>query len=443
MKTPILILLITTSLMAWSQEGSYIIKREVYKNNLTSINFSPDGKYLLTGFQDGSFRLLDPESFETKLEVLNAHYKAVNAMEMPPKMDFILTAGYNAIKLWDMTGKLRANWNGHGTTIWNVDISNDGKHAVSSAFNKTFLLWDVYNSVILEHMREHEDVTMSVCISPDNRWIASGSNDLTIKIWDINTRKVIKTLHGPTQDVYDVAFSPDSRLVAVASKDRSIRIYNLEEEKLIHLLKGHRDMVMEVAFSPDGNYLTSYSDGGIAYSWRGATAGTSETPYTDYVGSLGVCVGTLWDAEFAQDGQLQAIGASDGFAYVYRSKLEPADVSGYQRLHDLAGHDGNVTGVAFNPEGSILATAGSDGTARLWDLDTGDQITTLVDQSVAFAGIDMSPDGRYVLTAGEDGMLRIFLASVEDLMKLARSRLSRGLTNTECQRYLHQPCARD
>jgi WD40 repeat protein len=259
MKTPILILLITTSLMAWSQEGSYIIKREVYKNNLTSINFSPDGKYLLTGFQDGSFRLLDPESFETKLEVLNAHYKAVNAMEMPPKMDFILTAGYNAIKLWDMTGKLRANWNGHGTTIWNVDISNDGKHAVSSAFNKTFLLWDVYNSVILEHMREHEDVTMSVCISPDNRWIASGSNDLTIKIWDINTRKVVKTLHGPTQDVYDVAFSPDSRLVAVASKDRSIRIYNLEEENLMHLLKGHRDMVMEVAFSPDGNYLLSGS----------------------------------------------------------------------------------------------------------------------------------------------------------------------------------------
>jgi len=259
MKTPILILLITTSFMAWSQEGSYIIKREVYKNNLTSINISPDGKYLLAGFQDGSFRLLDPESFEAKLEVPNAHYKAINAMEMPPKMDFILSAGYNAIKLWDMTGKHRADWKGHGTTIWNLDISNDGKHAVSSAFNKTFLLWDVYNSVIQEHMRGHDDVTMSVCISPDNRWIASGSNDLTIKIWDIKTRQVVTTLHGPTQDVYDVEFSPDSRMIAVASKDRSVRIYNLEDEKLEHLLKGHRDMVMEVAFSPDGNYLVSGS----------------------------------------------------------------------------------------------------------------------------------------------------------------------------------------
>ena len=43
MKTLILILLIATSFLAWSQEGSYIIKREMYKTNLTSINFPPTG----------------------------------------------------------------------------------------------------------------------------------------------------------------------------------------------------------------------------------------------------------------------------------------------------------------------------------------------------------------------------------------------------------------
>lgn len=235
------------------------MKRDIYKSPLASIQFSPDGKLLLAGFQDGSFRLLDPVTFQVKLEVPDAHYKAVNAMDMPPKMDFILSAGHNAIKLWDTGGKLVANWSAHATTIWNVDISSDGMYAVSSAFNKTFLLWDVYNSVVLERMQGHEDVTMTVCISPDNRWIASGSNDLSIKIWDLETRQVIKSLHGPTQDVYDVAFSPDSKLLAVASKDRSVRVYNLAEEKLVHLLKGHRDMVMEVAFSPDGAYLLSGS----------------------------------------------------------------------------------------------------------------------------------------------------------------------------------------
>ncbi len=242
-----------------AQSDSYILKRSVYKTPLTSINTSPDGSLLLAGFNDGSFRLLDPETFDVKLNVDNAHGKAVNAMDMPPNMDFILSAGHNNIRLWDLSGKHLAYWNAHATTIWNVDISSDGKRAVSSAINKTFILWDVQNGAILERMRGHKDVTMSVRISPDNQFIVSGSNDHTIKIWDMGTLQVTKTLIGPTSNVYDVEISPDNRLLAVASKDRSIRVYDIEKENLIHVLKGHGDMVMEVEFSPDGNYLLSGS----------------------------------------------------------------------------------------------------------------------------------------------------------------------------------------
>lgn len=242
-----------------AQEDSYILKRQIYKIPLTSINISPDGMFLLSGFDNGSFRLLDPDSFVAKLEVEGAHHKAVNAIGMPPKMDFILTAGHNTIKLWDRSGKHLFDWKGHATTIWNAEISSDGKWAVSSAMNRTFLLWDVYNSVILEKMRGHEDVTMSVCISPDNRMIASGSNDLTVKIWDLETRQVISVLHGPTQDIYDVEFSPDCSLLVAASKDKSARLYDLKEEKLLFILKGHREMVLEAEFSPDGNYLVTGS----------------------------------------------------------------------------------------------------------------------------------------------------------------------------------------
>ena len=243
----------------FAQEGSYILKRQLFKVPLTSVNISPDGKVLLAGFDDGSFRLLDPDSFLILLEVKNDHDKAVNAMDMPPKKDFILTAGRNSIKLWDQDGNYLFAWKGHATTIWNAEISKDGKWAVSSAMNKTFLLWDVYNSVILERMRGHQNVCMSVCISPDNTMIASGSNDLSIRIWDVETRQVISELHGPTQDIYDVEFSPDSRLLVACSKDKSARLYDLEENKLLFILKGHRDMVMEAEFSPDGNYLVTGS----------------------------------------------------------------------------------------------------------------------------------------------------------------------------------------
>lgn len=251
----ILIISVTT----WCQEDSYILKREIFKTGLTSINISPDGKLLLAGFRDGSFSLLDASSFETTLEVDKAHFKSVNAMDMPPKMDYILSAGNSTITMWDLNGEPVKKLTAHKSTVLNLDISSDGKHAVSSDFNKSFVFWDLENDVKALRMKGHEKAANTVCISPDDRWIASGSYDSSVKIWDMESLQEIKTLHGSTQQVYDVAFSPDSRLLAVASKDRSIRIYDIEESSLLHLLKGHRDIVMEVDFSPDGQYLISGS----------------------------------------------------------------------------------------------------------------------------------------------------------------------------------------
>jgi len=242
-----------------AQDNTFILKRQLYDVPLSSINLSPDGTLLLAGFDDGTFRLLDPDSFSVILEKEGAHPKAVNAMDMPPKMDVILSAGANMIKLWDRQGKHLNDLPGHATTIWNTEISPDGKWAVSSAMNKTFLLWDVYNSTLLEKMRGHTDVCLALSISPDNRLIASGGNDLSIRIWDRESRQVVSELHGPTKDIYDLEFSPDGSLLVATSKDRSTRIYNLEDKKLVHLLKGHTDMVLEAEFSPDGTFLVTGS----------------------------------------------------------------------------------------------------------------------------------------------------------------------------------------
>jgi len=279
-----------------AQEASYILKRQIFKVPLTSINISPDGLFLLAGFDDGTFRLLDPLGFETKLEVEGAHYKAVNAMDMPPKMDLILTAGANQIKLWDRSGKHLFDWTGgHATTIWNAEISNNGLWAVSSAMNKTFLLWDVYNSELKEKMRGHDDVCMAVCISADSRLIASGGNDQRLNIWDLETRQVIAQLHGPAQDVYDVKFSPDSKLLAVASRENSARLYDLEEEKLLYILKGHTEMILEAEFSPEGSYLITGSADQSIILWDART-GERIHQFPDIEGAV-------MDLVFHPDGQ--------------------------------------------------------------------------------------------------------------------------------------------
>lgn len=247
-----------------AQDDNYILKRELSDVRPTSINISPDGMLLLAGFEDGAFRLLDPDSYALNLEVPDAHHKAINALDMHPNMDFILSAGASSIKLWDRNGEHLLDWNAHATTIWNAEISSDGLWAASSAVNKTFLLWDVQNKALAEKMRGHTDVALAVCFSPDSRLLASGSRDQSIRIWDVESRQLKSQMHGPTQDIYDLEFSPDGSLLVATSRDKSTRLYDLKEGKLLQILKGHTDMVLEAEFSPDGSYLlTASSDQSI------------------------------------------------------------------------------------------------------------------------------------------------------------------------------------
>ena len=242
-----------------AQDASYILKSQSFKEAPSAINLSPDASLLLAGFTDGTLRILDPESFVVSLELKIAHFKELKAIDMSPRMEMILSAGHNTIHLWDLQGNKLDTWGKHATNIWNAELSQNGLWVVSSAFNKTFLLWDVKQLTLAESMRGHTDVCLAVSISPDNRWIASGSKDQTLRIWDLETRELLSTFEGPAELVYDLEFSPDSRLLAVCSQEKTIRIYEADSTNLLHILKGHQDHVMEAEFSPDGRYLLSGS----------------------------------------------------------------------------------------------------------------------------------------------------------------------------------------
>jgi WD40 repeat protein len=74
----------------------------------------------------------------------------------------------------------------------------------------------------------------------------------------------------------------------------------------------------------------------------------------------------------------------------------------------LVGHGGGlVNGVAFSPDGRLLATAGHDSKAWLWDPATGKQQRTLSQDRAVWA-VAFSPDGHLLATAGDDGTVRLW-----------------------------------
>jgi len=112
-----------------------------------------------------------------------------------------------------------------------------------------------------------------------------------------------------------------------------------------------------------------------------------------------------------------------------------------KELLTLSGHAGLVFGVTFSPDDNTIATGSTDATARIWDGITGEELLTLYGDGGGVTNLAFSPDGKRLATTSTDSKVNIYLLNIEDLMALARTRVTRSLTPEECQKYLHQkPC---
>ena len=112
--------------------------------------------------------------------------------------------------------------------------------------------------------------------------------------------------------------------------------------------------------------------------------------------------GWVHDVAFSPDGSLLATAADDCTARLW-------DMPGGRLVSILTGHDERVHGVAFSPDGSLLATAGDDGTARLWDLPGGTPAGILTGHKRGGVhDVAFSPDGSLLATAGRDGTARLW-----------------------------------
>ena len=106
-------------------------------------------------------------------------------------------------------------------------------------------------------------------------------------------------------------------------------------------------------------------------------------------------------------------------------------------MRTLSGHSGLALRLAFSQDGTRIASASFDRLAKVWDVNTGEELVMLHGNTGNVFGVSFSPDGNHLATAGADGTIRTYELRLPALVDLARSRVTRSLTEDECRRFIH------
>jgi WD40 repeat protein len=404
------------------------------KGTINGVSWSPDGSLLALATSHG-IRLLDALTLQEVLFIETT--SAVSNLVFNPNGESLLAGtGDNNVGLWRTTdGKLLMTLQGHVGWVTSVAFSPDGQKIASGSSDSAVRVWRASDGSLLQTFERHTDGVQSVAFSPDGQTLASGGGDKTILIWRVSDGVLLKTLTGHTDWINSVTFSPNGNTLASSAGDKSMIIWNLDNGKQKCSIKMDNGMSSSLSFSPDGQWLAGDAielariwnaqncsqvqiidaptgkfvhfspDGNWLVAVEQYSSNVHRIRVTDWLIDQTLEWSPSYDMSIATSPSEEIVAVLRWSADGGIIDLRQISDGSVLRTFEPDPNIGN--GIAFSPDGQILAT-GSGNTVNLWQISNGALLQTLNGSSGGMHNVVFSSDGLTLASATEENNIDLW-----------------------------------
>jgi len=272
-----------------------------------------------------------------------------------------------------------------------IALTPDRKNLVAGYIDNTVKVWNLQDGKLSMNLSLHSSWVTSVAVSPDGRLGVAGYDDGMIIVWEMETGKSLKSLSSHTSSVNYLLVSEDGKTLYSAGSDGTVKVWSLSELAFIRSLRGHSGPVNSIVHWPEQNRLYSVSDDGTLRIWDTSTG--------QQVKMIKSEIGALSSVTMDEERSILVVGSKDGPLKFY-------DVKTWSVLRIVKAHNAEVTAIIIR--GDLMFTSSRDRTVKILSLPLGSLVKMITGHTWDVSSIALSGDSSVIYSGSNDGTVKIW-----------------------------------